>query len=252
MLEPSTLRSADTKLITKLLSKVNKYSSKWNDNANTIDAMSEEEKKQQLVTRNPTLEYTTLASNTSPSTMSSSWKFKDGIRIPIRDKLDEINREAILDAHVNTNNNTPTQLISITQLVKTEAPNLLNRMKPKVQILIHESPTTTKSSKIEMKIKHSKTTTKIKEITKQIPVHHKLSKTTTTRTTANAKITQTTKTTTSSTSTETLPTTTPTAFEALKRSILSLFPKNLGINFNIVKIVDDLLKTFNLNSLFNK
>ena len=96
--------------------------------------------------------------------------------------------------------------------------------------------------------KTSTTTSRIKEATKQQPINLNAA----TSTTTNAKTVPTTKTTTSSTTTETPPTTAPTAFEALKRSILSLFPKNLDMNFNIVKILDGFLKSFNLNSLFHK
>ena len=90
-----------------------------------------------------------------------------------------------------------------------------------------------------------KPTTKSKNVTKRNHISHKTTIQTTSSTKNNAKITQSTKTTTSSTTstTETVPTSAPSAFEALKRNIFSLFPKNIDMNFNILNLFD-FLKSF--------
>ena len=160
--------------------KPNKYSSKRNDNANTIDTTSEDERKQQLVTK---LHKEKLSSVMSQNTLPSLVNYEGMIPMTINESTNEINGDAILDTPVNTNTNVPTKSISIADFVKTKIPSILNQTKgmvgeetlakvdyksvitplkatrlnrTTVQKLINETPTTTKMSKTEMQIKTSK------------------------------------------------------------------------------------------------
>ena len=245
--------------------KPNKYSSKYNENVNTINTESDDDKKQMEAIMGPSTDYEISPSGMSKSTTPSSMNV---VRIsPVEINNDsKINTDTTLYSTVRTNSNIPTidnKSMSIIQLFRTTPSYKLNHTEnlniatikttfdsiSDLKIEKEENIEVTtiqqvQNAKINSKTssttrKPSKRTTKKKQLNKQIQINRKSITKVTKSTKTNAKIAQTTKrTTTSTTTTQSPPTSAPTAFETLKRSILNLFPKNFDMNFNIFGIFD--------------
>ena len=252
------------------------YSLKYNDNANTIiNTNSEEEKMQISITFNRIPDNVIQTHNVSYSTHSPL----DDLNSNTATKSDRYNNEtngfSVFDSAIETNNSTATKSVTLIQLDKTtpsydthnsaswndtttvtsssiKTPiNGVNLVSTKVQKVINKTLPLQEmqNNKIKLKTKkfkkkQIKSTTKNKNVTKRKSVKRKTATKTSSSTKTNAKITKIRRTTTErTTTTKTAPTSAPTAFESLKRNILSLFPKNLDMNFNIFKIFD-FLKSF--------
>ena len=258
-----------------LSNKTLKYSLKYNDNANTINTSSEEEKMQISITFNRipdnviqthNVSYSThsplddLNSNTAPKSDGNNNETNGFF---VSDPADQTNISTTSNSVtiIRHNNTTPSYdtensilwndtTTVISSSIKTPI-NGLNSVLTKVQKVTNKTLPLQGVQNNKIKLETNKnnkkkiiSTTKDKKVTKRKSVKRKTATKTSTSTKTNAKITKTTRTTTlRTTTTQTAPTSAPTAFESLKRNILSLFPKNLDINFNIFKIFD-FLKSF--------
>ena len=250
-----------------------KYSLKYNDNANKIDTNSEEEKMQISITFNRIPDDVTQTHNVSYSTHSPLDDLNSSTTMKSNGNNNETNGFSVFNSAADPNNSSSTNSVTIIQLhettpsydtqnstlwndtttvtsssIKTPIDGL-KLVSTKVQKLINKNPIfkEVQNDKIKLKSykntkKPIKPTTKTKKLIKRKSVKRKTATKTTASTKTNAKIIRTT-TTDRTTTTKAAPTSAPTAFESLKRNILSLFPKNLDMNFNIFNVFD-FLKSF--------